>query len=183
MLVTVLAVNATMFVVEFSAGIIAGSTALMADATDMLGDAMVYGVSIYAVARSDRWKAGVALMKGLFILVLAAGIAINIAIKIESGVPPSPTLMLAFGTLALIANLICLSLLWRFRSHDLNMTSTFECSRNDVISNIGVLIAAGAVAALQSPWPDIVIGSAMALLFLRSAVRVIWQSAQQLRAA
>lgn len=182
-LVTVLAVNATMFVVEFSAGIIAGSTALMADATDMLGDAMVYGVSIYAVARSDRWKAGVALMKGLFILVLAAGIAINIAIKIESGVPPSPTLMLAFGTLALIANLICLSLLWRFRSHDLNMTSTFECSRNDVISNIGVLIAAGAVAALQSPWPDIVIGSAMALLFLRSAVRVIWQSAQQLRAA
>ena len=182
-LFTVLAINAVMFFLEFGAGVIAGSTALMADATDMLGDALVYGLSIYALGRSDRWKAGAAMAKGLFILVLALGVAINIIVKIRSGVPPSSTLMLSFGGLALIANLFCLSLLWRFRSDDLNMVSTFECSRNDVVSNVGVLIAAGAVAALGSPWPDILIGSGMALLFLRSSIRVISQSARLLFAA
>jgi len=157
-LLAVLAINAVMFVLEFGAGIVAGSTALMADATDMLGDALVYAVSLYALA-------------------------LNVIAKIESGVPPSSTLMLAFGSLALVANLACLRLLWRFRALDLNMASTFECSRNDVISNCGVLAAAVLVAWLASPWPDIVIGSAMALLFVRSALRMIADAAPQLRAA
>lgn len=182
-LVTVLAINAVMFVFEFGAGVVAGSTALMADAADMLGDALVYGVSLYALARSDRWKAGAAMFKGLFILLLGVGIVINVVAKINSGVPPSSTLMLIFGGLALAANLVCLRLLWRFRALDLNMASTFECSRNDVLSNIGVLVAAAAVAAFASPWPDIVIGSAMAALFLRSALRVIAAAAPQLRSA
>lgn len=182
-LLAVLAINAVMFVLEFGAGIVAGSTALMADATDMLGDALVYAVSLYALARSARWKAGAALFKGVFILALGVGIALNVIAKIESGVPPSSTLMLAFGALALVANLACLRLLWRFRALDLNMASTFECSRNDVISNCGVLAAAVLVAWLASPWPDIVIGSAMALLFVRSALRMIADAAPQLRAA
>ena len=182
-LVVVLLINAIMFVAEFGAGIIAGSTALMADATDMLGDAMVYGVSIYALVRSDRWKAGAAMFKGVFILALSVGIVLNVIAKVQSGIPPSSTLMLTFGGLALVANLACLRLLWRFRSQDVNMSSTFECSRNDVISNVGVLAAAGAVALLNSPWPDIIIGSAMAVLFLRSSVRVIVDAAPQLRAA
>lgn len=180
-LVIVLLINAAMFLLEFGAGIIAGSTALMADATDMLGDALVYAVSIYALSRSDRWKAGAAMFKGLFILALGIGIVVNVSVKIQSGVPPSSMLMLAFGGLALVANLACLRLLWRFRRHDLNMASTFECSRNDVISNCGVLLAAILVAWLASPWPDIVIGSAMALLFLRSSLRVIIEAVPQLR--
>ena len=182
-LVTVLVINAVMFVLEFGAGVFAGSTALMADATDMLGDALVYAVSIYALARSDRWKAGAAMFKGVFILALGVGIVTNVIAKVESGIPPSSTLMLAFGGLALISNLLCLRLLWRFRSQDVNMASTFECSRNDVISNLGVLIAAGAVALLNSPWPDVIIGSAMAVLFLRSSLRVIADAAPQLRVA
>lgn len=182
-LVIVLVINAVMFVAEFGAGVVAGSAALMADATDMLGDALVYAVSLYAFARSDRWKAGAALFKGLFILALGIGVLINVAVKIRSGVPPSSSLMLVFGGLALVANVVCLRLLWRFRTLDLNMASTFECSRNDVISNVGVLAAAGLVAATASPWPDIVIGTAMAALFLRSAVRVIAQSIPELRAA
>lgn len=180
-LVIVLVINAAMFVLEFGAGMIAGSTALMADATDMLGDALVYGVSLYALARSDRWKAGAAMFKGVFILLLGVGIVINVITKIQSGIPPSSILMLAFGGLALVANLVCLRLLWRFRGQDVNMASTFECSRNDVISNVGVLIAACAVALLHSPWPDILIGSAMAVLFLRSSLRVIADAAPQLR--
>jgi len=181
-LVTVLVINAVMFFLEFGAGIVAGSTALMADATDMLGDALVYAVSIYALARSDRWKAGAAMFKGVFILVLGVGIIMNVIAKVQSGIPPSSTLMLAFGGLALVVNLFCLRLLWRFRSQDVNMASTFECSRNDVISNVGVLVAAGAVALLNSPWPDIIIGAAMAMVILRSAVRVLTDAAPQLRA-
>jgi len=181
-LLIVLVINAVMFVAEFGAGIIGGSTALMADASDMLGDALVYGVSLYALSRSDRWKAGAAALKGVFILLLAFGIAFNIVVKVSSGVPPSSALMLAFGGAALVANLTCLALLWRFRSHDLNMASTFECSRNDVISNVGVLIAAAAVAALVSPWPDILIGSLMAVIIFRSSVRVLTDAIPQLRA-
>lgn len=180
-LVAVLAINAVMFVAEFGAGIVAGSTALMADAADMLGDALVYGVSLYALARSDRWKAGAALLKGLVILALGVGVIVNVIVKLRSGVPPSSSLMLAFGGLALVANLACLRLLWRFRAQDVNMASTFECSRNDVISNVGVLIAAGLVAATSSPWPDIVIGLAMAAIVLRSAVRVLGGSVPQMK--
>jgi cation diffusion facilitator family transporter len=181
-LIIVLIINAVMFFAEFGAGLVAGSAALMADATDMLGDALVYGVSLYAIARSDRWKAGVAAFKGAFILLLGLGILVNVAIKIQSGVPPSSTLMLLFGGLALVANLVCLGLLWRFRAQDVNMASTWECSRNDVISNVGVLIAAALVAVTSSPWPDILIGLAMAAVVLRSAVRVLGGSVPQLRA-
>ena len=181
-LIVVLIINAVMFFAEFGAGLVAGSAALMADATDMLGDALVYGVSLYAIARSDRWKAGVAAFKGAFILILGLGILVNVAIKIQSGVPPSSSLMLVFGGLALVANLVCLGLLWRFRAQDVNMASTWECSRNDVISNVGVLIAAAMVAVTSSPWPDILIGLAMAAVVLRSAVRVLGGSVPQLKA-
>ncbi len=182
-LIVVLAINAAMFVLELGAGLIAGSAALMADATDMLGDALVYGLSLYALDRSARWKAGAAMFKGVFILLMGLGIAVNIAIKISSGVPPSSTIMLVFGALALVANLTCLRLLWRFRAQDVNMASTFECSRNDVISNTGVLLAAGLVGLTASPWPDIVVGALIAVIFLRSSFRVIGEAAPQMRTA
>ncbi len=180
-LIVVLVINAVMFGVEFVAGMIAGSAALMADATDMLGDALVYAVSLFALSRGDRWKARAALFKGILILLLGIAILVNVAIKLTSGVPPSSTLMLIFGAMALVANLACLALLWRFRGQDINMASTFECSRNDVINNVGVLAAAGAVAAFASPWPDILIGGLMAAIILRSAVRILKESVTQLR--
>ena len=181
-LMIVLLINAVMFFVEFTAGVMAGSSALMADATDMLGDALVYGVSLYALSKGDRWKAGAAVFKGVLILLLGISILVNVAIKLSTGVPPSSTLMLAFGAMALVANLACLSLLWRFRRQDVNMASTFECSRNDVISNVGVLIAAGTVALTSSPWPDIAIGAVMAVVILRSSTRVLREAIPQLRA-
>lgn len=182
-LVAVLAINAAMFAIEFTAGVIAGSAALMADSVDMFGDALVYGLSLYALARSGRWKAGAALAKGLFILVFGLAVLVDIAVKLQTGVVPSSTLMLVFGAIALAANLLCLRLLWRFRAQDLNMASTFECSRNDVISNVGVLLAAGAVAVFASPWPDIIVGAAIAVVFLRSAFRVIGSALPELRSA
>ena len=172
-LIIVLAINSLMFVIEFGAGVIAGSAALMADSMDMLGDALVYLISLYALDRSARWRAGTALFKGGFILVLGLGVLVQIGLKVVNGVPPSSQLMLLFGALALIANLYCLRLLWAFRADNVNLSSTFECSRNDVIANGGVILAAGGVALLDSPWPDIAVAVVIAFLFLRSAGRVI----------
>jgi cation diffusion facilitator family transporter len=172
-LITVMLINFVMFAVEFGGGVVARSSALMADSVDMFGDGVVYALSLYALSRGARWEAGAALLKGLIILAFGIAVIFEIADKITNGVPPSSGLMLAFGTAALAANLFCLGLLWRFRHLNVNMSSTFECSRNDVISNVGVLIAAGLVAALASPWPDIIVGAVIALLFLRSSVRVL----------
>lgn len=182
-LVTVLALNAAMFVIEFAAGLIAGSAALMADSVDMLGDASVYALSLYALGRSERWKAGAAMAKGGFILLLGLGVVWEIGVKLRTGVPPSSTLMLAFAGLALAVNLVCLRLIWRFRALDLNMSSAVECSRNDVIANSGVLVAAAAVALTGSFWPDVIVAAVIAGLFLRSAARMIAQSWPFLRPA
>ncbi len=172
-LLIVMAINFVMFVAEFGGGLIAQSSALMADSVDMLGDAVVYAISLYALTRGPRWEAGAALAKGGIILAFGVAVLFEIANKIVNGVPPSSTLMLVFGGIALVANLSCLALLWQFRSENVNMSSTFECSRNDVASNIGVLIAAGLVAFTDTAWPDIVVGGVIALIFLRSAWRVL----------
>lgn len=139
-------------------------------------------MSLFALERSERWKGGAALAKGVFILAFGIAIAANIAVKLQSGIPPSSTIMVIFGGLALAANLTCLGLLWRYRRQDVNMSSTFECSRNDVVSNLGVLVAAAAVAATGSPWPDLIVGALIALVFLRSAFRVIRSAIPVLRA-
>lgn len=183
-LIIVMAINFAMFFAEFGAGIVARSSALMADSVDMFGDAAVYALSLYALHRGARWEAGAAIAKGAIILAFGIAVLVQIADKVANGVPPSSSIMLAFGGMALVANLSCLALLWRFRQENVNMSSTFECSRNDVVSNIGVLVAAGLVVVTASPWPDILVGGLIALIFLRSAWRVLaeaipaWRSAR-----
>lgn len=172
-LVIVLVINAVMFLFEFGGGLVAGSSALMADSVDMLGDAFVYALSLFALSRGPRWEAGAALAKGFIILGFGIAVLTELATKIVHGVPPSSRLMLAVGSVALVANLSSLALLWRFRATNVNMSSTFECSRNDVVSNIGVLVAAVLVGLFASPWPDIVVGAAIAAIFLRSALKVL----------
>lgn len=172
-LVIVMIINFVMFFAEFGGGLAARSTALMADSIDMFGDGMVYALSLYALSRGPRWEAGAALAKGGIILVFGLAIVVDVAFKLINGVPPSSSLMLTFGTVALVANLICLALLWRFRGENVNMASTFECSRNDVVSNFGVLTAAGLVGATGQAWPDIAIGAIIAAIFIRSAWRVL----------
>lgn len=176
-------INLMMFVVEFGGGLMARSSALMADSVDMLGDAFVYALSLYALQRGPRWEAGAAIAKGGIILVFGIAIIVEIAHKIVNGVPPSSNLMLMFGGIALVANFVCLALLWRFRTANVNMSSTFECSRNDVASNIGVLVAAGLVGMTGSAWPDIAVGIIIALIFLRSAWRVLAEAIPAWRGA
>lgn len=172
-LVTVMTVNLMMFVAEFGAGVFGQSSALMADSVDMLGDAFVYALSLYALSRGPRWEAGAALTKGLIILGFGLLIIGQLIFKISSGVTPSSGIMMLFSSIAVVANGFCLTLLWRFRKLNVNMSSTFECSRNDVLSNFGVLIAGMLVGLTRSAWPDIIIAAIIALIFLRSAVHVL----------
>ena len=182
-LVVVMMINLLMFVIEFGAGIIADSAALMADSVDMLGDGLVYGISLYALERSLKWRAGMALAKGGFILALGLGVVIEIAMKIVWGQPPASGLMLIFGTMALVANATSVALLWPYRRHDVNLSSTFECSRNDIFANVGVLAAAFVVSVTASPWPDVAIAAVIAFLFIRSALKVTREAWPQYRHA
>lgn len=177
----VLVINAAMFLVEGVAGLLANSTSLLADALDMFGDALVYGFSLLVLARSARWQAGAALAKGVFMLAFGLGVLAEAFYKMLTPVMPGVATMGAIGALALCANLICFFLLYRHRSDNLNMSSTWLCSRNDLIANVGVLLAAGSSYLWSSRWPDIVVGSVIAVLFLHSAFGVLRQSVKVLR--
>ncbi len=179
-LVVVLAVNATMFFVEFGAGLLSGSTALLADSLDMLGDSLVYGFSLFVLHRSLAWRARAALAKGLIMAAFGVGVLLEAGFHLGAGVPPLAPAMVAIGTLALMANAVCFSLLWRHRADDINLRSTWLCSRNDLIANGAVLVAAGLVAWYESFWPDVIVGVAIAILFLRTAASVLRESFAEL---
>jgi Co/Zn/Cd efflux system component len=172
----VLGINVAMFALEFGAGLLAHSTALLADSVDMLGDAVVYGFSLYVVGRGVPWQARGALLKGMIMAAFAAGIAVEIILKLARDVTPDGDVMGGVAALALAANAAVLAFLWRHRADDLNMRSAWLCSRNDVIANAGVLIAAGLVWLSASAWPDIIAGVIIAALFGSSAVGIIRQA-------
>src|SRR4029078_11626349 len=165
--------NALVCVVEGSAGLLARSTSLLADALDMLGDALVYAFSLFVIARSLRWQAAATVAKGAFMLVFGLGVLAEAGYKIFHPIMPAVGTMGTIGALALVANTICFALLYRHRADNLNMNSTWLCSRNDLIANVGVLVAAGATYLLASRWPDIIVGCVIAALFLRSAFSVL----------
>ena len=179
----VLTINAAMFFIEGAAGLFAHSTSLLADALDMLGDALVYGFSLLVLARSVRWQAGAVLVKGSFMLAFGFGVLMEAAYKALHRVMPNIEAMGIVGGLALAANLACFFLLYRHRSDNLNMSSTWLCSRNDLIANVGVLLAAGSSYLLASRWPDIIVGAIIAGLFLGSAFSVLRQSLHALHAS
>lgn len=178
---TVLAINAAMFLAESVGGLLASSTALLADSADMLGDAIVYGVSLWAVARGPAWRARAALLKGLVMAGFALAVLGEVAAKLVHGWAPSAPIMVGLGSVALGANALCLALLWRRRGDDVNMRSAWMCSLNDVAGNAGVLIAAAAVAASGAGWPDVAVGLAIGALFGASAVSVIRAARRALR--
>ncbi len=177
----VLAINALMFLVEGYAGLLAHSTSLLADALDMLGDALVYGFSLFVLARSARWQAGAAFAKGGFMLAFGLAVLGEAAYKVFHPVMPAVETMGMIGGGALAANLVCFYLLYRHRGDNLNMSSVWLCSRNDLLANVGVLFAAGGSFLLASRWPDIVVGAIIAGLFLGSSISVLRQSRQALR--
>jgi Co/Zn/Cd efflux system component len=180
-LVVVLAINAILFMVEAAAGLLASSTALLADSLDMLGDSFVYGFSLYVLWRSAAWKAKAALLKGGIMALFGAGVLVEVIYKIISGIIPSAETMGIIGALVLLGNGVCFLLLYRHRFDDLNMRSTWLCSRNDIVANLSVLMAAIGVKSFDASWPDILVGAAIAALFLKSAFTVLRESFLELR--
>jgi len=178
----VLGINAVMFAVELTAGVLAGSVSLVADSLDMLGDALVYGFSLYVVARGPRMKAVSALIKGSIMAAFGLFVLGQAIYKIIVPQVPAFEAIGAIGVLALAANGLCLFLLWRHRADDINMSSVWLCSRNDIVANVSVLFAAVGVWLTGSGWPDLLVGLALSALFFRSALFVIRGSITELRA-
>ncbi len=176
----VLWINIGMFLMEATAGLLNHSTALLADSVDMFGDAIVYGFSLYVIGRGTIWKSRAALLKGIIMAIFGVGVLVQVIFKTVHGLMPTAELMGLIGILALVANLLCLRLLWQHRGDDINMRSVWMCSRNDVIGNTGVLFAALMVYLSGSPWPDIVIGLLIATLFVRSAITIIREVSSEL---
>jgi Co/Zn/Cd efflux system component len=131
----VLLINVFMFLLEAIAGLLAYSTALLADSVDMLGDAIVYGFSLYVIGKGAVWHARAAFLKGLIMAAFGFGVLAHVAFKILHGMVPTAEVMGLVGFMALAANLLCVTLLWQHRSDDINMRSAWICSRNDVIGN------------------------------------------------
>jgi len=178
----VLGINAVMFFVIVGAALYGRSTALLADSLDNLGDALTYGLSLYAVTKGPIIKAKVALFKGGLIFLAALVVAAQILYRLFVPSIPLFATMGIFSLAGLAANALCLYLLWRHRHEDVNMSSVWECSRNDIASNLSVLVAAGAVAISGSGWPDLLVALGLLTILLRSAYRVIMTARAALEA-
>lgn len=169
----VLGINAAMFVVELVAGWLVQSTGLLADSLDMLADAMVYGLSLYAVGKAASRKLGAARVSGYLQLALALGALGEVARRLVVGSDPEPLGMLGVASLALAANVTCLVLIARHRQGGAHLQASYIFSTNDVLANLGVIVAGGLVAWTRSPYPDLVIGIAIGVLVLTGAVRIL----------
>lgn len=176
-----LVLNAVMFGLEFGAGIWASSTALLSDSLDMLSDACVYGFSLYVLHRGARSRAWGALVKSMMMAALGVGVLVEAALRLREGVVPLADVMVGFAALAFVANAACFGLLYRHRTDDLNLRSTWLCTRNDLVANVAVIFAAALVAWTGSLWPDLMVGVAMATLFLRTAATVSREAIAELR--
>jgi Co/Zn/Cd efflux system component len=177
----VIFINAAMFVVEMSAGKLAGSQALQADALDFLGDALTYGLSLAVIGMSLKVRSTAALLKGLSLLAMGLWVFGSTVYQFFVLGMPSAEIMGLIGLLALAANLASVLLLMRYKDGDANVRSVWLCSRNDAIGNVAVMIASVAVWLTATAWPDLVVAIFMAGLFLRSAQLILVQSWQELR--
>ncbi len=173
---TIIFINAAMFTLEISAGKLAGSQALQADALDFLGDALTYGLSLAVIGMSLKVRATAALIKGFSLLAMGIWVFASTAYQFFVLGVPKAEIMGAIGLLALAANLICVLLLMRYKNGDANVRSVWLCSRNDAIGNVAVMAASAAVWYTTSAWPDLFVANIMAALFLRSAQQILIQS-------
>ena len=179
----VLFINAVMFVVECGAGIRAASLSLTGDSLDMLGDALVYASSLYVIHKSAKAQAGAALLKGLIMFLFAIAVFARATHQLFAGASPEASMMGAIGLLALLANLLCLLLLTQHRNDNLNMSSVWLCSRNDIIANTSVVTAAVLVLLTHSILPDLAVGLLLTVVFAKSAGTVLSQSWRALQQA
>ncbi|MCR9256989.1 MAG: cation transporter [Alphaproteobacteria bacterium] len=179
----VIAINAVMFAIEMTAGSLAGSQALKADALDFLGDTLTYGISLMVLGMSLRVRSTAALVKGISLALMGLWVFGSTAYQVLVLGLPNATVMGWVGLLALAANLASVLVLMRYKDGDANVRSVWLCSRNDAIGNVAVMGAAGGVYLTASAWPDLVVAALMAGLFLWSSLQIIKQALAERREA
>ena len=172
-LISLLSINAFMFVFELSLGWYAQSTGLIADSIDMFADAIIYGIGLYAIGKSIQHKAKAALLSGWFQAALGTVILIDVLRRVLIGSEPVSVLMMGVGVMALIANIYCLRLIEKHKDGEVHMRASWIFSKNDVIANIGVILGGLFVWLMDSRWPDLVIGSLIALVIFNGARHII----------
>jgi Co/Zn/Cd efflux system component len=177
----VLAINVLMFAIEIVAGLAAGSASLQADGLDFRGDAGNYVISLVVVGMALRYRALAALVRGATMAAFGLWVVGVTAWNAVAGTLPEAFTMGAVGSAALLANAASFGLLWAYRSGDANMRSAWICTRNDVLGNLAVLLAALGVFGTGTAWPDLVVAAIMAGLALQGAVLVLRQSQDELR--
>ena len=175
-----LGINASMFAVEVIAGLIAGSVSLHADALDFLGDSFNYAISIGVLSLALTWRARAALLKGATMGVLGIWVIGEAAWHIYIGRVPEPIIMGVVGFAALFANALVALMLYRFRDSEANLRSAWICSRNDVLGNLAVLVAALGVFGTGTLWSDVIVAVIMAMLAFQGSVTVVRQSLDEL---
>jgi Co/Zn/Cd efflux system component len=178
----VIAINASMFLLEIVAGAVSGSQALQADALDFAGDAATYGISLAVIGTSIAVRARAALLKALSLTLMAIWVLGSTAYHVLVLGIPRAEIMGAVGVLALLANLASVLILVRYKDGDANVRSVWLCSRNDAIGNVAVMAAALGVWGTMTKWPDLLVAAIMAGLFLTSSFQILRQSMQELRA-
>ncbi len=176
----VIAINATMFLVEMGAGMLSGSQALKADALDFLGDTPTYAISLFVIGMPLIWRARAALFKALSLGAMGLWVFGSTVFQILVLGVPQAEIMGAIGFLALVANLGSVLLLLKYRDGDANVRSVWLCSRNDAIGNLAVVLAAGGVWSTSTAWPDLIVAGIMASLFLYSSIGIIRQAVDEL---
>jgi len=172
-LVLLFAINGTMFLVEMLAGIDADSTALIADSLDMLADASVYAVSLYAVGKMMSAKVSAAHISGILQVLLGLSVLLDVLRRVVIGNEPEPMMMLAVGMAAFIANSICLMLIYQHREGEVHMRASWIFSKNDLISNLGVITSSLLVFYTGWSSPDLIIGLIIASIVVRGGLEII----------
>lgn len=170
---TLLAINGAMFLIEAVAGWWGESTGLLADSLDMLADASVYGIALYAVGRSRRLQANAATASGVLQIALGLGVILEVVRRFLYGGEPVGVLMMSVGALALAANVSCLLLIAKHREAGVHMRASYIFSTNDVIANLGVMISGAIVMYLGSRLPDLVIGALISVVVLRGGIQIL----------
>lgn len=172
----VIALNAIMFVVEMTAGQLAKSQALQADALDFFGDAVTYGISLAVIGASIQVRTNAALAKGFSLFLMGLWVFGSTAYRVIYTGVPEAEIMGIVGFLALLTNLASVLILVRYKDGDANVRSVWLCSRNDAIGNVAVMFAALGVWGTATGWPDLIVASIMASLFLSSSFQIVQQA-------
>jgi cation diffusion facilitator family transporter len=177
-LVTLLAINGAMFLIEIVVGIVAQSSGVIADSLDMLADALVYGVGLYAIGKAASIKRRAARWAGVFQLLLATSIIVDVVRRAVLGSEPHSSLMMGIATVALVANAYCFWLLQEHRQGEVHMRASWIFTRSDVIANLGVVLAGLLVRLTDSRWPDLIVGAAIAIVVIKGGFEILAEANQ-----